>query len=323
LGTLLFDNSPRHATSATKQIDFLGFFWRFDSEGQIYFLALLLIARLIIFTCHALIPKYHRRGDAIVHGAITIIVAGVCFSTSHLAWESCGVSFAPGTHDFFLCKEHGIFKYRDFEVDWREVIKTSPYIPIYLASFYFGPFCMEILYPLKCTSWRAGLVCLLTFCVYVIAVYVLPANGVQSITALEPHDMLPISLTVLPLAITIFIFFLNLPSWIDFQLPGLTLLVIFLFQTQIIFYLWLYGLSFHGLQLLPSLPDVTWAAGELPHWIFWGVPAANSILQMMGGLLQVFSALVITLGFMLTMSWVVRTSRAYCTSCLSSCGILA
>lgn len=274
-------------------------------EVSSYFLILLLAARIIVIVWHALTSRFsgkNKKMEPYLQLLITAAVTVVCQYTQQQGAYVCH-SHLNKLLDGFLCLGDSL--QRDFHLNLDWIIATCMYIPLYMVFFYFGPSALQTMYSLGLKGSRV--LGFLGFCLYMgLSIMSIHYSIRPSFTWSTTPVLSTVSACTTTLALLVF--FMGLPSSIDFQLPGPVLLTAYIFQDKFLNYVFFLGLRVHGLQLLPSLPDLLWTVGEVPHRIFFGVPSMNPPpnlpMSVAVGLFQLIAFLVPTVLYMWCIKWV-------------------
>jgi len=283
-------------------------------ESESYYLMLLFAARIIVIVWHGMTSRFRDSNKTTECSLQFFITAAVLFFCRYaMRWSPNICSSHLNTSlNGFLCASD-----KDFRWNLDCILLTSGYIPLYMAFFYFGPSAVETMFSMSFHGFR--MLGFLGLCFHVglsmtlvhYSIYPVFCNLV-TLSAASSSTLSVVSACTTTLALSAF--FMVLPSWIDFHLPGPVLLTGYMLNTKFLNCILVLGLRIHGFQLLPSLPDLLWAVGEAPHWIVYGMPSTNapSSLWMSAvvGLIQLVALLVPMVFYMWCMKWVYATAAA-------------
>jgi len=278
-----------------------------SGTGQSYYLMLLFGARIIVSVWHGLTSRFsdgiktmERSLQFFITAAALLFCRYAMQRNTDICWSHLNKSL-----NGFLC---GGFH---FHLNLEVILDTCGYIPLYMAFFYFGPSAVETMYSMSlhgpCMLGFLGLCFYLGLSMALIHWSIFPLYWASSMPILSAVSACITTLALLA-------FFMSLPSWIDFTLPGPVMLIAYMLNDTFLNCVIVLGLRIHGLQLLPSLPDLLWALGEAPQWLAYGAPSANppSSLPMSVavGLTQLVALLVPMVVYMWCMKWVYARAAA-------------
>jgi len=134
------------------------------------------------------------------------------------------------------------------------------YLIVYLASFYYGP---QIVQMLSSQNGPQPVLCILGLCCWLGGAWSLTSSGIFSPFDDRSTSAFFAMICNVPVTLAACLFFSNLPRFMDFQLPGNVILIIYM--THYFFLNWvLHGTHFYGFRVLPSLPDFVWQASQFP-----------------------------------------------------------
>jgi hypothetical protein len=221
--------------------------------GPLYFLELLFVGRFLVIGWYSLTSAALQKGtDPFFQGLLILVVLLMSVSLQSRLDEPI----------FYLDTWHR---------------RVAIYIVMYLFGFYFGP----RLVPKRASMAGKRSTLCPVFLLLFIAAGCLPSYfGILPPSSHQCRNDLVSLIFYSPSAVFALLFFLTLPRWLDLRMSPIVLLAIYVVHGFLVN--WVYhGVSFHGLQLFPSLPDLIWRAGPAPDDL-----KTSSMLQAATGLLQ-------------------------------------
>jgi hypothetical protein len=181
------------------------------------------------------------------------------------------------------------------------------YLIVYLASFYYGPQTVQMLFS---QNGPQPVLCILGLCCWLGGAWSLTSSGIfppfvddpfgrslEFVVVLDDRSASALLAMVcnVPVTLAACLFFSNLPRFADFQLPGNAILIIYM--THYFFLNWvLHGTHFYGFRVLPSLPDFVWQASQfsMPLKVF----------------LEPLALITPVMAYMLAISFIVRVTSS-------------
>jgi len=229
--------------------------------GHLYFLSVMLVARLWVMAWHAMIKLVGTNNDAT--DVLSVLMAAFVFifrNTHVLSW-------------------------------WTPLfnVLTRPVAPVYVGSyqflsiygfgFYFGPRIIK-----KASSFPVILRLLSGLCLFIVSAIALTKFDFE--TGVPGKEAYELFLRFVYIA-SMWIFVAGLPAWIDVTLPGPTQLICYVMHMPFM-PMALHGFTFFHINIFPSFPDILVLAGKAPS----PIDGIGQILVLVGYIVGYFIFIV-------------------------------